>query len=117
MESANSSSNIFGGYNLPAKSVLKVEGPFGEKPVDLARCYRRSLQTVLDMGLRSIAFPCIGSGDKYYPKKAAANVALKTVKQFLEVPANQVNIDRVIFAYYDRYQAKAYDTVKTTLFS
>ena len=29
VERANSSSNIFGGYNLPAKNVLNIEGPFG----------------------------------------------------------------------------------------
>lgn len=67
-------------------------GPQSEKPVVLANCYRRSLEVLLDNGLRSIAFPCIATGVYGYDNEKAANVALKTVKGELEHSQDKVKI-------------------------
>ncbi|KAI9342709.1 hypothetical protein BD770DRAFT_437370 [Pilaira anomala] len=94
------------GYNLPAKHVIHTVGPQSEKPVVLANCYRRSLEVLLDNGLRSIAFPCIATGVYGYDNEKAANVALKTVKGGLE--HSQDKIDQVIFVLFNEKDKKIY---------
>ena len=44
------------------------------------------------------AFPCIGTGACKFPRSEACEVALRTVRRFLESREDQV--DRVIFCLY-----------------
>ena len=53
-------------------------------PTDLRNCYWNSLEVAKANNLHSIAFPGISTGVYGYPKKDAARVALKTVKEWLE---------------------------------
>lgn len=76
------------GYNLPAKHVIHTVGPIwrggnSNEPALLANCYRNSLQLALDNGLRTIAFPSISTGVYGYPIDLAAEIAVKTVKDFV----------------------------------
>ncbi|GFX90652.1 ADP-ribose glycohydrolase MACROD2 [Trichonephila clavipes] len=87
---------ITGGYKLPAKYVIHTVGPVGEKPDLLKNCYLNSLNVAKENGLKAIAFPCISTGVYGYPNKNAAEVALKTVREFLE----KNEIDRVIFCLF-----------------
>ena len=73
------------GGRLPARYVIHTVGPVwrgGEhgEPAMLASCYRRSLQIATELGLRSVAFPCISTGAYGYPTSAAARVAIDTVR-------------------------------------
>ncbi|GFU01334.1 ADP-ribose glycohydrolase MACROD1 [Nephila pilipes] len=86
---------ITGGYKLPSKHVIHTVGPVGEKPDLLKNCYLNSLNLAKENGLKTIAFPCISTGVYGYPNKNAAEVALKTVREFLE--KNEASMDRVIF--------------------
>lgn len=64
--------------------VIHTVGPQGEKPEKLKECYLNSLNVAKENGVRTIAFPCISTGVYGYPQRPAAEVALKTVKNFLQ---------------------------------
>lgn len=79
---------ITGGYELPARYVIHAVGPVwkgGKKgePELLAACYRRALELAREKKLRSIAFPCISTGVYGYPRAEAAEIAVKTAREFL----------------------------------
>ena len=79
---------ITGGYNLPAKHVIHTVGPIysgnASDAEDLRNCYWNSLEVAKANDLHSIAFSGISTGVYGYPKKEAAKIALKTVKEWLE---------------------------------
>ena len=62
---------------------------------DLADCYRNTLDLCRDEGLRSVAFCCISTGVFRFPNRRAAELAVKTVSEWLA--ANEGAVDRVIF--------------------
>ena len=78
---------ITGAYNLPCKYVIHTVGPIyqdgthGEARL-LANAYRNSMQIALEHGIRTIAFPSISTGVYSYPLEEAAEIAVKTVKDF-----------------------------------
>jgi O-acetyl-ADP-ribose deacetylase (regulator of RNase III) len=95
---------ITGAGRLPGKRVIHTVGPVwqgggrGEAEL-LASCYRNSLARAEEAGLVSVAFPNISTGVYGYPKKAAAEIAIKTVR---ECVAKSAAIERVIFVCFDR---------------
>jgi O-acetyl-ADP-ribose deacetylase (regulator of RNase III) len=76
------------GFRLRAKWVIHTVGPVwhgggrGEAE-KLAECYRNSLELAAENGCRSVAFPCISAGVYGYPVEAAAEVAVRAVREFL----------------------------------
>ncbi|XP_017318954.1 ADP-ribose glycohydrolase MACROD2 isoform X2 [Ictalurus punctatus] len=92
------------GYDLPAKYVIHTVGPIARGNVgmvqkaDLASCYKSSLKLVKDYSLRSVAFPCISTGIYGFPNEPAADIALNTVRDWLE--ENRDKIDRIIFCVF-----------------
>jgi len=77
------------GYRLKAKYVIHTVGPVwrgGKAQEDelLASCYRKSLLLAKDNNLQSISFPAISTGVYGFPKKRAAEIAVKEVKKFLK---------------------------------
>ena len=79
---------ITGAYNLPCKYVIHTVGPVWNggnhnEAKLLANCYRNSLQLAMGKGIRSIAFPSISTGIYGYPTDQAAEIAVKTVIQFV----------------------------------
>jgi O-acetyl-ADP-ribose deacetylase (regulator of RNase III) len=76
------------GYKLKAKYVIHTVGPVysgsKEDPVLLANCYRNSLDLAAEHDIHSIAFPAISTGVYGYPKDEAAEIALKTIIDWLE---------------------------------
>jgi O-acetyl-ADP-ribose deacetylase (regulator of RNase III) len=73
------------GYDLPAGWVIHTVGPIwhggtqGEHQL-LASCYRRCLHEADRVGAASIAFPAISTGVYGYPKQAAAEIAVATIR-------------------------------------
>lgn len=73
------------GHELPARWVIHTVGPVwrggGETERQLlASCYRRSIEVADDLGARTVAFPAISTGVYGYPKEAAAEVAVSTLR-------------------------------------
>lgn len=101
------------GYNLPAKHVIHTVGPIysgsPQDPVNLAACYRNSLNLAKDYDVHSIAFPAISTGVYGYPKEAAAELAVKSVKEWLNV--NESYDMEVIFSCFDQYTRQLYEAL------
>jgi len=99
------------GYRLPARFVVHTVGPVwrgGEhhEPEILVNCYRSSLQLAVENGIKTIAFPAISCGAYGYPIPDAAQVALKTTRDFL---ATEDRLNKVTFVLwgedvYDAYR-------------
>ena len=74
---------------LPARHVIHTVGPVWRggrdgEPAALASCYRKTLQLAVKLECKSVAFPAISTGVYGYPLDLAANVALKSVVDFLK---------------------------------
>ena len=99
------------GYNLPAKKVVHIVGPIVEgrltkdQEQDLADCYRNTLDLCLENGLKSVALCCISTGVFHFPNKRAAEIAVKTVTEWLK--AHPLALERVIFNVF-KDEDKAY---------
>lgn len=101
------------GYNLQAKFVIHAVGPVwhGGKSGEsekLVSCYRKSLETAVENKLKTIAFPNISTGVYGYPKKKAAETAIKTVISFLR---KNDEIEKVIFCVFDEENFEIYSNL------
>jgi O-acetyl-ADP-ribose deacetylase (regulator of RNase III) len=73
------------GFRLPARFIIHAVGPryrdgcHGE-PELLAACYVRALQVADELGARTVAFPAISTGVYGYPKREAAEVAVRAIR-------------------------------------
>src|SRR3990172_10843564 len=91
------------GYNLPAKFVIHTVGPVwngGNRNEDklLKSCYKNSLTLAKENGIKTIAFPAISTGVYGFPSDRAANIAVKTIIEFLE---KDESIKEVVFVCFD----------------
>lgn len=88
-------------YNLPAKKVIHIVGPIvqyrltPELEKDLSDCYSNTLDMCMENGLKTVAFCCISTGVFNFPNKRAAEIAVKTVTDWLLENPNKM--ERVIF--------------------
>lgn len=88
--------------NLPSKFVIHTVGPVWngdkeEKKKLLADCYRNSLELALQNNIKTIAFPNISTGIYHFPKDKAAEIAIKTVKEF----PRKEEFEKIIFVCFD----------------
>jgi O-acetyl-ADP-ribose deacetylase (regulator of RNase III) len=91
------------GYNLPAKYIIHTVGPVwkGGKSDEaklLRSCYQKLLALADQNSIKTIAIPAISTGTCGYPKKQAAEVAIKAVKDYL---ASGSKIEKVIFVQFN----------------
>lgn len=89
---------LTGGYNLPAKHVIHVVGPIVQGRLTheheqlLAECYRNCLEMAEENHLESIAFCCISTGVFMFPNRRAAEIASKTVTEWLDETGSQMKV-------------------------
>ena len=80
------------GYNLPCRYILHTVGPIvqgrltSEHERLLAFCYTSCLNLAEENCLESIAFCCISTGVFMFPNQRAAEIAVETVRNWLERP-------------------------------
>ena len=101
-EEPTGSAKITPGYNLPARFVIHTVGPIvsgwltGRDKELLASCYRSVLALASDHQLESIAFCCISTGVFHFPQDKAAEIAVNTVRSWLDAHPES-SVRRVIF--------------------
>ena len=101
-------------YNLPSRYVLHTVGPIIEGRVTrrdrelLASCYHSCLELAAENSLESVAFCCISTGVFHFPNQEAAEIAVKTVTDFLKT---QSSIKRVIFNVFKDTDKQIYRSI------
>lgn len=99
-------------FNLPCRYVLHTVGPIVSGALtkkhcaELADCYRSCLELASERGLKSVAFCCISTGEFHFPQKKAAEIAVRTVMDFLRGDAQ---IEKVVF---NVFKQEDYDIYK-----
>lgn len=103
---------ITAGYNLPAQHVLHTVGPIVHGALTeehrqlLAACYRSCLTLAAKNGLKSVAFCCISTGEFHFPNAAAAEIAVREVRTFLDTPSS---VERVVFNVFKDEDRRIYE--------
>jgi len=93
------SAKITAAYNLPCKYVIHTVGPIIQGDLTqnncelLASCYRSCLEIASEHKLKSIAFCCISTGEFHFPNMTAAEIAIQTVKEYL----NTTSLEKIVF--------------------
>lgn len=98
-------------FNLPCKYVLHTVGPIvkgrlcdRDKKL-LYSCYRSCLEAADTHGIKSIAFCCISTGEFHFPNEAAAEIAIKAVKDYKAQTHSKIE---VIFNVFKDIDCKIY---------
>lgn len=104
-------------FNLPCKYVLHTVGPVvnGALTVEherqLSDCYRACLALAEKNGLKSLAFCCISTGEFRFPNERAAQIAVKTVKEYMRSVNSGIE---VIFNVYKECDYEIYSRILNT---
>lgn len=104
---------ITGAGNLQANHVIHTVGPIwsggsaGEVEL-LADCYRNSIILAVMNHVKVLAFPNISTGVYGFPKKLAAETAVKAVKEAL---VENKGLKEVVFVCYDEENFALYDVL------
>ena len=108
---------ITAAFDLPCRYVLHTVGPIINGRVTkadkelLSSCYRSCLEPAAEKGLESVAFCCISTGEFHFPNQLAAEIAVQTVKEFLQTPTS---IKKVIFNVFKDMDKKIYERLLRT---
>lgn len=87
-EEETGGAKITSAYNLPCKYILHTVGPIITGPLTredeemLASCYRSCLELAEQYSVKSIAFCCISTGEFRFPNDRAAELAVRTVREY-----------------------------------
>jgi len=102
-------------YNLPSEYVIHTVGPFiderGVSPLKeklLASSYRTCLALADEYEQGTIAFCCISTGEFNFPQQRAAEIAIQTVKAYLNETQSTLN---VIFNVFKDDDLEIYQTL------
>ena len=101
------SAKITGAYNLPCNYIIHTVGPIvGEQVTSederlLESCYRSCLELAETHGIKSIAFCCISTGEFHFPNESAAEIAVKTVRDYMKSGNSQIEVIFNVFKEID----------------
>ncbi len=97
------------GFCLLARYIFHAVGPTPHEPPQLlASCYRKCLDLAASMAQRSIAFPCISTGIYGMDPELAADIALRTVCDWLHQGDNMTLMDSIMFVFFKRAEETPY---------
>lgn len=97
-EEPTGQAKITPGYNLPCKHIIHTVGPIVQGRLTkehermLASCYTSCLNLAEENGLESIAFCCISTGVFMFPNERAAEIAVETVKTYLDDTGSKIKV-------------------------
>lgn len=117
-DEATGKAKITPAFNLPCRYVLHTVGPIVSGTLtethclQLADCYSSCLALAAEKGLKSVAFCCISTGEFHFPQKRAAEIAVETVRDFLNKGSG---IERVVFNVYKQEDYDIYSQLLGTL--
>jgi O-acetyl-ADP-ribose deacetylase (regulator of RNase III) len=101
---------------LPCRYVIHTVGPIwnggSKKERELLKnCYHNSLRIANELGLASIAFPNISTGVYRFPKQEAAEIAVYTVQELLNIADK--TIQEVTFVCFDEENYEIYKKLES----
>ena len=85
-------------YNLPSRRIIHTVGPIAHgmpaarHRVQLASSYRSCLDAAAAEGARSIAFCCVSTGVFGFPQLEAAQIAVRTVRAWLDEECSDMTV-------------------------
>ena len=85
-------------YNLPCDYVIHTVGPMVQGDLtprhcqQLEACYRACLQAADEKNVDSIAFCCISTGVFMFPGDRAAEIAVRTVRRYLDETGSKMKV-------------------------
>ena len=100
-------------YNLPSKFILHTVGPIvGDALTEedgklLASCYTSCLNLASKHQLESIAFCCISTGEFHFPNDRAAEIAIRTVRDWL-IRHPSSTVTKVVFNVFKNEDLEIY---------
>jgi len=98
-------------YNLPCRYILHTVGPIVSGSLTkkdcelLAACYRSCLELAQENHLESVAFCCISTGEFHFPNDKAAQIAVSTVKKFMQ---KETGVKKVVFNVFKELDKEIY---------
>lgn len=98
---------ITSAYNLPCKYIFHTVGPMvrgrltARDCVLLASCYRSCLELAEENGVKSIAFCCISTGVFLFPNDKAAEIAVRTVREYRKQTGSDIEVIFNVFKEQD----------------
>ena len=108
------------GYRLPCDYVIHTPGPIwrggGHREAELlASCYRSCLTLAVENGIRTIAFPSISTGIYHFPLVQAAEIAVKTARDF--AAAHPGALDLILWVLFDDRTLAVYQAALARYYS
>lgn len=104
---------ITGAYNLPSKYVIHTVGPIVKNHLtasnikDLNQCYISCLDLARELNIKTIAFPCISTGVFHFPRDKASEIAVHTVRKYLQDYPN--SFDKIVFNVFTEEDKECYE--------
>ncbi|CAE7008648.1 MACRO domain containing protein [Pyrenophora teres f. teres] len=101
------------GYNLPSSWIIHAAGPkyTWSKGYDqfktLSSCYQSALEMATSHGIKTIAFPCLGTGGCGFPPRVAARIALQEIRDYLDLHPKH-SLERIVICVKTDFDEKAY---------
>jgi O-acetyl-ADP-ribose deacetylase (regulator of RNase III) len=94
---------ITSGHRLKARHVIHTVAPLYQdgksgEPQLLESCYRRIFELAHENGLKSIAFPSVGTGFFKYPIEEASKIAIATILEQLKMYPDIKKVFFVVFS-------------------
>ena len=99
-------------YNLPCRFILHTVGPIITGRVTkrdrdlLASCYKSCLEAAAENNLKSVAVCCISTGEFHFPNDKAAEIAVRTVTDFMK---KESSVKKVIFNVFKDMDKEIYE--------
>ena len=99
-------------YNLPCDYVIHTVGPIVQGTLTkkheelLASCYKSCLNIAEENGVKSIALCCISTGVFMFPNQRAAEIAVETVRNWLDETGSDM---KIVFNVYKDIDLNIYE--------